>query len=61
MISYLLHVHLDDRREVGPRLVVAEEGPLECPLVQEIHRVGFEGIVLVRHTDKYSYTPSLNK
>lgn len=61
LIHYLLHVHLDDRGQVSSRLVVAEEGSLERPLVQEIHRVGFEGIVLVWHTNQYSHTPSLDK
>lgn len=61
LVNYLPHVHFNNRREVGSWLVVAKEGTLECPLIQEIHRVGFEGIILIWHTNEYSYTPSLNK
>jgi len=56
---YLVHVLLDNWRKVGARFVVAEEGPLESPLIQDIHRMGFERIIFVRHTNEYSNTPSI--
>lgn len=59
LLTYLPHVHLDNVWKVGARLVVAEEGALERLLIQEIHRMCLEGVVFVRHSDKYCHTPSL--
>ena len=56
---YLVHVLFDDWREVGAWFVVAKEGTLESLLIQEIHWVGFERIIFVRHTNKHSNTPSV--
>ena len=57
---YLLHVHLHDIGQVSTWLEVAEEGSLQSPLVQEVHWVGLEFCVLVRHTHQNSYTPALH-
>lgn len=57
---YLLHVQLDDVGQVGARLVVTEERPLERLLVEEVHRVGLEHIILGRHADQHRNAPSLD-
>ena len=56
---YLVHVHFNHWRKVGARFVVAKEGTLESLLIQETHWMGFERIIFVGHTNKYSNTPSL--
>lgn len=57
---YLLHVHLHDIGQVSTWLEVAKEGALQSPLVQEVHWVGLEFGVHVRHTHQNSYTPALH-
>lgn len=58
-MCYLIHILFHDRREIGARLVVSKEGPLEGSLIQEIHGFGFEFGVLVRHPDQHGDTPAL--
>lgn len=57
--TYLPHVHLDHIREVSARFVVTEEGALERFLIQQVHRVGLEGVILVWHANEHGHAPSL--
>ena len=59
-IQLLPHVHLDDFWEVGLWLVVPEEGTLQCPLTEEVHRMGLEHRLLVGDTHQHGHTPSLH-
>ena len=58
---YLVHVLLNDPGNVGFRFVVPKERTLECPLVQKIHGMSPEGIVLSWHTDQHRNTPTLKQ
>lgn len=58
-MCYLVHILFHDRREIGARLVVSKEGPLEGSLIQEINGFGFEFSVFVRHPDQHGDTPAL--
>lgn len=57
--SYPLHVLLNNIGKISAGLVVAIEGTLKSPLIQEIHRMSFEGIIFAWHSNKYSNTPTL--
>ena len=59
-LKLLPHVHIDDLGEVRAWLVVAKEGALECPLVQEIHGVGLEHGLLVGDANQHSHAPPLH-
>ena len=56
---YLLHVQLNHIGQVSAWLVVAEEGSLQGPLIQEVHWVSLEFSIFVWHTNQHSHTPSL--
>jgi hypothetical protein len=57
---YLFHVQLHHIWQISAWLIVAKEGPLQGPFVQEVHRVGLELSVLMWHTHQHSNTPALD-
>ena len=59
-LQLLPHVHLHDFWEVGARLVVAEEGAFEGPLVEEVHGVRLEHRLLVRDAHQHRHAPPLH-
>lgn len=55
----LVHILVDNRWDIASGLVVAEEGPFECPLIQQINRMSFERVVFVGHSDEHCHAPTL--
>ena len=55
--AYLIHVLFNHRRQVRPWFVVAKEGTLDSPLIQDIHWVGFKCIIFVWDTNKVQQHP----
>ena len=56
---YLLHIFLNDARNICTGFIVAEESALESPLIQQIDRKSFEFVIFIRYANKNGYTPTL--
>lgn len=55
----LVHIQIDDTRDVGTRFVVAIEGSLECFFTQKLQWVSLENCIFLRNSHQNSHTPSI--
>lgn len=58
--SHLVHVHINNRWEVSPGLVISKESSLECSFVKHINGLGHENCILIGYSNKHSNTPPLH-